>query len=412
MPFSNEEKLHLESLANRVFLPSAPINEMKLFSGRMDQIRKLVDSIKSTGQHAIIYGERGVGKTSLVSVLGELLRVNRKIIAPKVNCDSQDNFQTIWKKIFQEIKLELRIRKVGFTGTTEKDIVSIFDSHVGKGKIENEKIKTLLNFLGKDTLLLIIIDEFDRLPNGKNTRLFADIIKTLSDYSTPATLIFVGVAEKVEELISEHQSCERALIQIQMPRMSKAELEQIVTTGLEELKMEIDGKVLSKLAGLSQGLPHYTHLIALHAARKAIDDGSLKIENKHFDEAIKSALQNAQQSIISAFHKATASPRRDNLYKQVLLACALAKTDELGSFQAADIKEPMSQIMKKPYEIPTFSRHLNDFCDLNKGPILKKFGTKRKFRFRFQNPLMQPYVIMRGLSEGLIESGLFNKMNP
>jgi hypothetical protein len=97
------------------------------------------------------------------------------------------------------------------------------------------------------------------------------------------------------------------------------------------------------------------------------------------------------------------SPRRENLYAQVLLACALARCDDLGYFAAADVRKPMSRIMGRSYEIPAFSRHLNDFCEATRGPILTKIGTRRRFRFRFITPLMQPYVIMKGLGSGLIQ---------
>ncbi|NKB17948.1 MAG: hypothetical protein HC770_07495 [Pseudanabaena sp. CRU_2_10] len=52
---------------------------------------------------------------------------------------------------------------------------------------------------------IIIVDEMDRLTRDSYfTALMADTIKTLSDHSTNITLILVGVANSVEELIAEH----------------------------------------------------------------------------------------------------------------------------------------------------------------------------------------------------------------
>jgi hypothetical protein len=72
-------------------------------------------------------------------------------------------------------------------------------------------------------------------------------------------------------------------------------------------------------------------------------------------------------------------------------------------FAAADVRDPLSMIMGKPYDIPAFAQHLNDLSDSARGPVLQKKGSTRRFRYRFINPLLQPYVIMKGLSEGLIE---------
>jgi len=91
------------------------------------------------------------------------------------------------------------------------------------------------------------------------------------------------------------------------------------------------------------------------------------------------------------------------IYPQVLLACALAKTDELGYFPAGDIRIPLKEITGKRYEIPSFSRHLNDFCESGRGPVLQKTGAAYRNKFRFINPLVQPYTIMQGRANQLID---------
>jgi hypothetical protein len=88
----------------------------------------------------------------------------------------------------------------------------------------------------------------------------------------------------------------------------------------------------------------------------------------------------------------------------VLLACALAHGDDLGYFASGDVRAPLSEIIGRPYEIPAFSQHLNELSDPEgtRGLILQKAGTSRKFRFRFINPLLQPYVVLRGLADKMI----------
>ena len=123
--------------------------------------------------------------------------------------------------------------------------------------------------------------------------------------------------------------------------------------------------------------------------------------------AISVAVSKADYTIVSAYHSATNSPR-ENLFPQVLLACALARKDELGFFSAADVRDPMSSIMEKTYDIPAFSRHLNDFCEEKRGPVLQKMGVKKRFRYRFINPMVEPYVTMKGLATGLITEDVLN----
>jgi hypothetical protein len=185
--------------------------------------------------------------------------------------------------------------------------------------------------------------------------------------------------------------------------MDTEELREIINKGLGRLGMTIDDDAINHISLVSQGLPHYTHLLGLYASREAIDQDTKAISMVHVQVAIKNALDGAQQTIRSAYHKATTSPRRDNIYSDVLLACALAKTDALGYFAAADVREPLSKIKARRFEIPSFSRHLNDFSDERRGPILEKFGSKHRYRFRFIDPLMQPFVTMQGFASGKID---------
>jgi hypothetical protein len=114
-------------------------------------------------------------------------------------------------------------------------------------------------------------------------------------------------------------------------------------------------------------------------------------------------------TILSAYNKATSSPQTQNLYAQVLLACALAKTDELGYFPAAGVSKPLSAIRGKKCYVPSFARHLSDFCEGKRGHILQKIGETRRLRYRFIDPLMQPFVIIHGYSKGLLTKELIKK---
>ena len=48
-----------------VFTPGAPIDSLDLFAGRIEQIKDVLTAVVQRGQHLVLYGERGVGKTSL-----------------------------------------------------------------------------------------------------------------------------------------------------------------------------------------------------------------------------------------------------------------------------------------------------------------------------------------------------------
>lgn len=78
--------LKLKFEISSLFTPASPINEKSLFADRPVQVRKALETISQRGQHAIIYGERGVGKTSLANVLSEFLSgIGKTVVAPFQN---------------------------------------------------------------------------------------------------------------------------------------------------------------------------------------------------------------------------------------------------------------------------------------------------------------------------------------
>ena len=193
------------------------------------------------------------------------------------------------------------------------------------------------------------------------------------------------------------ESIDRSLIQIPMPRMGAGELGELLDTGTARLGMELEPGARRRIVELSQGLPPYTHRLALHATRSAIRERRRTVTDMDIRLAVREAVDNAQQSLRDKYRKAVSSPQIGSLFGQVLLACAKAKTDDFGYFAAADVRAPMSQIMGKPYEIPSFARHLSAFCLDERGRVLRKEGEKHRYRYRFTNPLMQPFVIMKGI---------------
>jgi Cdc6-like AAA superfamily ATPase len=402
------EKIRKQSQIARIFTPSAPIDNSALFAGRTAQLTKLINAASQRGQHAVLFGERGVGKTSLANVLKDFLKPFGTWLIVSTNCESNSNFKTIWTNLFSELVAIRTEQGMGFSPPTHVDEIPLASrlSH----DPSPEEIRRLLQSLGSSSIL--IVDELDRISDQQVSAALADTIKTLSDHSVDSTMILVGVADSLDKLIAEHRSVERALVQIQMPRMSPEELAEIVHKGLTELQMTIDNSALRRISNLSHGLPHYTHSLSLYAAQAAVERESNNVNQDDVVSAVQSVIENAQQSIRKSYHQATSSQRATNLYPQVLLSCALSETDEMGYFPAPSVRKRLSALMGKPYDIPAFSPHLSDFCGENRGRILERIGAPRRYRYRFVNPLMEPFVVMKGISAGLISADVLDSDKP
>lgn len=381
-----------------VFSPAAPVDKKSLFSGRIMQLTRVIDAINTRGQHVIIYGERGVGKTSLANILHETLESSGMggAVVKKVNCDSSDTYSSLWRKALQEITYLVEQDGIGFDPQTKQYLLNL-SAGLGEEISPNDICR---KFRGRNVPIVIIFDEFDRVEDEETNRLFTDTMKSLSDNSIGGTLILVGVGDDVDELIHSHESIGRSLVQIKIPRMSRDELKGIVDTATKRLSMRINEEALRRILLLSQGLPHYTHLLGLESFRAALLKNRLEVILSDAQSAVRQAVLDAQQTIISSYQKATSSPHKGHLYKEVLLACALAEVDDLGFFAATDVRVPLSKLMDKKYDIAAFGKHLNNFCAPERGRVLLKTGTKRSYRYRFRNPMLRPFVVIRGIVDG------------
>lgn len=400
---TDDQRIELKSRSARLFSPRTPIGQSELFAGRAMQILKLIQAINQPGAHAIIYGERGVGKTSLANVapISFTFEDAKAIVAPRINCDGTDDYARLWHKVFSRIEVTEQHVPMGLRSSPQRDTRTV-DEELLDRDVTPGVVQQVLSEYGQRCHLVVTLDEFDRLPEGPVATLISDTIKSLSDNMSPATIIIVGVGESVATLLRGHESVGRHLVEVPLPRMSKSELEKIVNDRLPNLDMTIDPNALHNISLVCAGLPYYTHLLGQHAACAAIDDDRARIEVDHVAKAMHCAIQDSEREMQSCYYEATRSRQPKSLFDRTLAACALAIHDEFGYFTAADVRGPLSALRNTPVDIPGFLAHLDRFTDPSKGGILESSGQKHQRRYRFRDPLMQPFVIIKSLDLGLI----------
>lgn len=386
------------ALLGTAFTPAAPIDKRDLFAGRSKEIALVIDAIKEQGRHAVLYGERGVGKTSLANIIEEVLPQRLNVV--KISCDSSDNYDSIWRKVLRRISLSYQQKRLYLAETTEAEIVPAEKCLPKEQVIKPDDIVRI--FQQDSQLTIVILDELDRIRDVPTKTLLADTAKCFSDYIPSTTLVFVGVADTVNDLIGEHPSIERNLKQIRVPRMSHDELGEIIAKGMYRLQMTIDAGAKKKIIQLSQGFPHYTHLLTKHSARQALKASRDNIIEPDFKQAVQDSINDAQESIRESYYKATAVTKRTTIFPEVLLACALAPVDDKGAFRPVDVEEPLSKILGRKYKSAHFATNLSKLCT-ERGPILEKLGPRRKYRYRFINPLMKPFILLQAFNSGILD---------
>ncbi len=390
----SQEMLSSEDILKVVFTPSKPITTQDLFRGRSEQLEALRRLLDQDGSHGVLYGERGVGKTSIANIFAIMNDNRPNTIFVQVTCNSEESYQSLWERIFENTRISREEFESSSKLNSPKSRVN------GKIKL-SDMVKADMNYTASNVIkvlksvnkhLVIIIDEFDRIEGGFSKKLLADTIKIISDTVYHVTIIIVGVGESINELIGEHKSIERNLRQIELPLMKATELEEIVQKGFLEIGLSANESIVKRITNQSCGYPYYTHLISLHACQEAIDNDEIKVQEKHFKAGVRIALSETQESLRDVYQAATFS-NHENIFKQVLWACAMVKIDQHGYFRASDLEEPLSQILGRAYIVRQFAYHLNKLA-AGENSVLVKMEKNRQKRYKIRNPLMRPFLLL------------------
>lgn len=398
-PLSDSDWDAISAEIYEAFSPGAPIKIQSDLAGRSEQAYRLRNIILSSGEHALIYGERGAGKTSIANTF--YLSLNSptlEIAAISVNCGNAD-FSEIWKKVFRRIRYE-----------ADGQVVTA-DTKYARA-ITTDDVEIELGQFKLNSLPIVILDEFDQITDDQTKSQMTELIKSMSDHTVQAKIVIVGIATNASELISKHASISRALKQVQMPRLSLSDCESIITSRYKRCGIKSDDNAIFQIAFLSRGLPYYCHLIGRHSALVAIKRKQQVVREDDVFLGLVEALKEVDQTITEGYLKATTTQRgEESLFEPVLIACALADADELGQFQQSSVAPPLAAITgrKPPYTPATFAFHMNEFCEPKRDCILGKTGEPRNYRYFFTDAMMQPYVIIRALQTGKLTKPNFER---
>ena len=390
-PVAADEWMALEFDIASLF-DGAPINEEELFAGRASEVVKILQTVIARSKHVVLFGERGVGKTSLSNIFWKRYHKTLKsFVVARVQAGPHDNFSSLWIRALEEL------RAAGIAAGKPNYVNFSTDFET----VTPSNIRRELQKCGANALPVIIVDEYNEIVDEDAKTLTANLIKEFYDFSITTTVILVGVAENITELVEDHKSIDRALVQIPLSRMRDSELKEIIQKRVSRTPMEFSGDAIWTIITLSRGLPFFTQTLSKHAALNAIDNRRIAVIDEDVEASMTRFIGETETSFRDTYRAATRS-NQDNFFQESLLACALAVSDDEGFFTANDVVEPYSAIMKGKRRIAHFEKHLRRFSSDDGGNILIKRGGERQQRFRFDDPMMQPYLIIRGIQSGMI----------
>lgn len=393
------------------------------FAGRKDEIAQLVDSLSIDGSCPVIYGDRGVGKTSLAfqierialgdtELLDELEMSERAMAA-------EDCFATFYFSCTDAIqsKDELLQRLIntaeGFTSATalprnilksrqtkktlklkfyEHEVSESYAPKRSDQKFKNLSIEEKLQLISERIVeaeqkrVLFIIDELDRV---RSTRGLASFIKSTS--SRDLKFLLVGVGHNVSALLLDHASVSRALIQVAVSRMRDEDSEIILRKAQAiahqaGVKIEFSVAVIKRIVAASGGFPWFVHTIGQEAFLLAFEARRGHVAEADVDTAIaRLGTKRFGQQFYDTYQMAV----RDSSQREIVLRL-FAKWDE------PDI--PTSEVypLAEALAVTNPSVLATQLTENRYGGVLVRPPYAEARFFRFTNTMFQRYVNLRG----------------
>lgn len=380
--------------AKDVFTPSLPIQNPEHLKGRDDEVDRILNTITSKGRHGLIFGDRGIGKSSLAiaSLNGAMDNkiYNGSII--KVQCGTESTFEKIIKKALGEVSDHYSASRTEETikrsvGASALKILSAdFNSEI-KVITEKEHIdpQTAADAI-KDLDYILLIDEFDTASDDVKKSV-AEMIKQLSDNDSKIKVIIVGISNDAASLIAHHPSVNRCLDEIKLERVSVSHLGEIIENGEKYLGIQFENSVKEEIIEISNGFPYFTHLLGLHCSEIVLSNDDKKVTSVTLKNAISNATKSAEGNLINNYDLAVTSSRNKN-YPEILLAAANIKKNTFT------IKEWIDQIEKetgKLYSSQSMSNFIGRLSREDKGGIIEKVS---RGAIRIKDPRMSSFILM------------------
>ena len=327
----NESQL-VEVLGNHLS-PSQEIKSPERLIGRDAYIVKIRRALQSPGRHIFIFGDRGVGKTSLAVTAGQICASEKKNFI-YIPCSKDTSFyDVIWSIGRAVLSADQSVKKSGgFTfGVNLPGYAGLnFGQTKGAEGVDRpssfSECLSVLQFVRSQLTgqIIVAVDEIDRISSHDEKSLFAELLKNIGSVVDEVRFIYCGIGADVDELIGSHLSIGRMFEPIEEEKLSHDSLWKIIDDTATILGVTIPRGILLRIGVISDGFPHYVHLMG-ECLFYAMHDDPREVRScsqNHFDIALTESLNKAEPTLRKLYQMATEKSKNKDDYERALWALA------------------------------------------------------------------------------------------
>lgn len=384
------------------FFPGRPVAP-EFFVGRKDQIQLLKRAVRQAGagspQYLFITGERGIGKSSLVFLAGQLAEREDGFISAQCQLGGADSIGETCRRMYQALLSQIppveknlfeKIHKV-FEKYTEK--IDLFGIGVELKKDTESRQSLAENFLpllfqighvikeGGKKGIFLAADDLNGIAG--NTQ-FAHFLKSMVDQiavgpqrNFPWVFSLVGVPQRMEDLKSRQPSIDRIFSPIELSLMEREDAVAFFEQSFRSVDHTWEPEALQRMAVLAGGHPVMWHEVG-DAVFWEDQDGHIDISDMH--RGLNVACENVGRKYLA---RPLYEELRSKVYQNILT--------HIGSQESSVLKR--AEVLRKlrPAEAKNFDNFIHKMRKL--GVIKNIPGTRGEYEF--VNFLYYFYIALR-----------------
>ncbi|WP_035355248.1 AAA family ATPase [Edaphobacter aggregans] len=392
--------------------PTAPIQSQEHLFGREKQLQQVQQALYAPGRTVFIYGDRGVGKTSLAQTVA-YAHQSSKHDPILLACDPDSTFVGTMASALEQINhpsaqgtiTSIYAAKVGVKGfgldvskTLHQDAPPKAESMASLNDVVGALIKAAAERKNEDTV--IVVDEFDRISNDVEKGQFADFIKQIGDQRIPMRFVFCGVAESLQTLLGAHASCYRYIENVELRTLNWDARFEIIDNVASAFNVTLEGRSRYRIAAISDGFPHYIHRLCEHLLwamfrdEREVDHSTID----HFRIAVAQSVLGIEQHLKHTYDQAVMKDAHG--YEHVLWAVAdhsdlFRNTEAIYTSYCDLIKsfDGQAEILDRPTVVSRLSA-------LKRRPSGNILMSPRKGFYQFRESIMRGYIRLRAEEQG------------
>ena len=394
---SAQRLVEVRAKLQSAYASTQPVIDRRMFAGRLEIMKAVIQALEEQKLHVVVYGERGVGKTSLLQQISQAAKDARYLVV-YIPCGQRSEFDETFRTVVSHIPL-------------------MFHSAYGPTSMESERGDTFASLLGPEpmtvvtaieaaakiegTRVLVVLDDFDHATSEEFRRKIAEFLKSLSEQAVHLQVLIAGVPAELADFEGHVPSLHRNLLAAHIPRMTADEIREIILKGESISGVHFDNEAVLAIIAASTGSPYLTKLISYRAALVAIEEGRQTVDASDVEASIQDPIDELRLTVSRhAQHQVHELTKGGQL--AVLGALARATRTTGGWFSMDDI---VTALRDDPTRLDDARAVVRDLITQNVLIEIEHDAYHRDFRFAA--PTLPDYISLLvarhgrlGLSDG------------